>query len=187
MLEQRIQQQFFEGADLKYQSAETLARAVADATQALLSTITAGGKVLVCGSGFGAMLALHLQALLLGRFERERPALAALALRPEIGRDGNITQQLQALAQPGDVLVVIDAGEPRAEALAAADEARSKDLTLIVLADARAESWRERLGETDVLVAVPHERAARVMEMQLLILHCLCDALDLQLLGEQEF
>ncbi len=180
MLEQRIQQQFFEGADLKYQSAEILARAVADATQALVSVITSGGKALIGGSGFGAALAPHLHTLLLGHFERERPGLPAVAL----GR--NAAAELQALAQPGDVLLAIDAGEPRAELLAAADVARAKELTLIVLADAAAEAWRERLAETDVLVAVPHERPARVMEMHLLVLHCLCDALDQQLLGEQE-
>lgn len=181
MLEQRIQQQFFEGADLKYQSAEPLAHAVADATQALLTTITAGGKVLIGGCGFSAALAPHLQALLLGRFERERPALAALALDPD-----NAAAQVQALAQPGDVLLVMDAGEPRAAMLAAAAAAHAKDMSVVALSDAAAEAWRDRLTETDVLVAVPHERAARVMELHLLVLHCLCDALDLQLLGEQE-
>ena len=71
MLEQRIQQQFFEGADLKYQSAEPLTHAVADAAQALLTAITAGGKVLIGGSGFSAWLAPHFQSLMLGRFERD--------------------------------------------------------------------------------------------------------------------
>ena len=51
MLEQRIQQQFFESADLKYQSAEVLSRPIADAVGALVGCITAGGKVLVCGGG----------------------------------------------------------------------------------------------------------------------------------------
>lgn len=180
MVEQRIQQQFFEGADLKYQSAEPLSRAVTDATQALLASITSGGKMLITGSGFGAALAPHLRDVMLGRFERERPGLAAVVLGADAAND------LQVLAQPGDVLVAIDAGEPRAGLLAAADAARGKDITRVVLADAAAEAWRDRLGETDVLVAVPHERRPRVMELHLLVLHCICDALDLQLLGEQE-
>lgn len=180
MVEQRIQQQFFEGADLKYQSAEPLSRAVADATQALLTSITSGGKMLVAGSGFGVSLAPHLRSLMLGRFERERPGLAAVVL----GEDS--AAELQALAQPGDVFVAIDAGGPRAGLLAAAEAAHAKEITMVVLADAAAEPWRDRLAETDVLVAVPHERRPRVMELHLLVLHCICDALDLQLLGEQE-
>lgn len=154
---------------------------MADAAQALLTTITAGGKVLIGGSGFSAWLAPHFQSLMLGRFERDRPALAALAVDPE-----RAAAQVQALANPGDVLLVLDAGGPREPLLAAAAAARAKDMTVVALSDAAAEAWRERLTETDVLVAVPHERPARVAEMHLLVLHCLCDALDLQLLGEQE-
>ncbi len=185
MLEQRIQQQFFESADLHYQGAETLARQVADAAQALLTAITAGGKVLVCGSAWGVSLAQHLQALLVAGFERERPPLAALVLRAE----GALTcaAQVHALAQPGDVLVLLACGKPDSSMLTTANAARDKDATVVVLCDAAgASDWQERLSDTDVLVTVPHERAARVYETHVLVLHCLCDALDLQLLGEQE-
>ena len=75
MLEQRIQQQFFESADLQYQAAEVLARPIAEATAALLAALTGGGKVMVCGSGAGAALAPHLARLFAGRFEaQEREA-----------------------------------------------------------------------------------------------------------------
>ncbi len=80
MLEQRIQQQFFDSADLQYQTAESLARPIADAAQALIGCITAGGKLLVGGLGGGAALAQHFCAAFVGRFERDRPGLAALAL-----------------------------------------------------------------------------------------------------------
>ena len=80
MLEQRIQQQFFDSADLKYAAAEHLTRPVADASHALIGAITSGAKVLVCGNGAGAGIAQHLAAQLVGRFERERPGLAALCL-----------------------------------------------------------------------------------------------------------
>ena len=185
MLEQRIQQQFFESADLQYQGAEALARQVADATQALLTTITAGGKVLVCGAGWGAALAQHLQALLVGGFERQRPPLAALALRAEA--ELPFAVQVQALAQPGDALVLVACGKPQVATLAAAQAARDKDATVVVLCDGTATAeWQERLSDTDVLVSVQHERAARVFEAHVLVMHCLCDALDLQLLGEQD-
>ena len=136
MLEQRIQQQFFESADLQYQGAEALARQVADATQALLTTITAGGKVLVCGAGWGAALAQHLQALLVGGFERQRPPLAALALRAEA--ELPFALQVQALAQPGDALVLVACGKPQVATLAAAQAARDKDATVVVLCNGTA-------------------------------------------------
>ena len=178
MLEQRIQQQFFESADLKYQAAETLARPVAEAAQALLGAITSGGKVMVFAAGAGAALAPHLAQLLVGRFERERPPLAALAL----GRQA--APQVRALGLPGDVLLLVDNGEGESAPIIAA--ARGKDMTLVVLAGRGANELRELLAESDVLVAVPHERAARVAELQMLVLHCLCDAIDYQLMGDLE-
>ena len=181
MLEQRIQQQFFESADLQYQAAELLARPIADATAALLAAITGGGKVMVCGSGAGAALAPHMARLFAGRFERERPPLAALALAAGYGHDP--AQQVRALGLPGDVLLFIDDGEGHSTAVISA--AQAKDMTIVVLAGRGAQAYGELLAETDVLVAVPHERAARVAEMQLLVLHCLCDAVDFQLMGDQ--
>jgi D-sedoheptulose 7-phosphate isomerase len=176
MLEQRIQQQFFDSADLKYQAAELLARPISDAAAALLAALTGGGKVMVCGSGAGAALAQHMARLLAGRFERERPPLAALAL----GNDP--AQQVRALGLPGDVLMFIDDGE--GNSAPAISAAQGKDMTIVVLAGRGSQAFGELLAETDVLVAVPHERAARVAEMQLLVLHCLCDAVDYQLMGE---
>jgi len=181
MLEQRIQQHFFDSADLKYQSAETLARPIAEAAAALLSAITGGGKVMACGSGAGTALAQHVVRLFTGRFERERPPLAALALSSEPALQG---QQVRALGLPGDVLLYIDDGEGHSAAVISA--AQGKDMTIVVLAGRGAAAFAELLAETDVLVAVPHERPARVAELQLLVLHCLCDAVDFQLMGEQE-
>lgn len=176
MLEQRIQQQFFESADLVYQAGEVLARPIADAASALLAALTGGGKIVVAGAGAGAALAPYLARLLTGRFERERPPLAALAL------DGEAAQQVRALGLPGDVLVYIDDGEGQSTAVISA--AQAKDMTIVVLAGRGAQAFGELLAETDVLVAVPHERAARTAEVQLLVLHCLCDAVDFQLMGE---
>jgi D-sedoheptulose 7-phosphate isomerase len=178
MLEQRIQQQFFDGADLKYQSAEILARPIAEASAALLAALTSGGKVLVGGGGAGAVLAVLMARMLTGRFERERPPLAALALGTESA------QQVRALGLPGDVLLFIDDGEGHSTRVISA--AQAKDMTIVVLAGRGSQAFSELLAETDVLVAVPHERAARVTELQLLVLHCLCDAVDFQLMGDQE-
>lgn len=196
MLEQRIQRHFFDSADLKNQAAEVLSKPIADAVQAVLGCITAGGKVLACGNGASAANAQHFAAGFVGRFERERPGLSAIAL----GADGAVataianeddfgsifSKQVQALGAPGDVLLAISTGGDSANVLAAVDAAHAKEMTVIALTGRGGGRLRERLGETDVHVCVPHDRAVRIREVHLLVLHCLCDAVDLQLLGEQE-
>lgn len=180
MLEQRIQQQFFDSADLKYQTAETLARPIADAAGVLLGAITGGGKVMVGGHGSAVALAAHMATLFVGRFERERPPLPAVALSGE----PFAALQIQALGHPGDVLLLLDAGDGDATAVrAAVDAAHAKEMTVLLLGGAAS---AVPLAETDVKILVPHARGVRVLELQLLVLHCLCDAVDLQLMGEQE-
>lgn len=174
MLEQRIQQQFFDSADLLYQAAESLSRPLADALQAVVGSITSGGKLLIAGSA----LAPHAAALFIEGFERERPPLAALALPPD-------PTPLRALGLPGDVLLLIDDRLPPATALALVQAAHEKDVSVIAFSGAASE-WHVELTETDVLIAVPHERPARVRELHLLMLHALADAIDLQLMGEQD-
>jgi D-sedoheptulose 7-phosphate isomerase len=195
MLEQRIQQQFFDSADLQYQTAEGLARPISEAVQALIGCITAGGKLLVGGLGGGTALARYFCAAFIGRFERDRPGLAALtlsvdgALATALAHEGVeqvFARQVQALGQPGDVLLLIDSLGQEVVLKASIDAAHGRDMSVVVLGGQSVGALREVLGETDVIVAIPHERAARVLEMQLLVLHCLCDAVDLQLMGEQE-
>jgi len=188
MLEPRIQQQFFESADLHYQAAEVLGRPIEQAAAALVAVLTGGGKLLVAGPGPCASLAALAAGALLGGFERERPGLAAIALAVE-GADGAgtpLARQVDTLGQPGDLLLLIDTDGQHPALLAALAAAQAKDMTVIALTGRQGGALRAALGETDVLVAVPHERRARVLETQLLVLHCLCDAIDLQLLGEQD-
>ncbi|WKB55181.1 phosphoheptose isomerase [Eleftheria terrae] len=196
MLEQRIQQQFFESADLKYQSADLLARPIADATQAVLGCLTAGGKVLICGNGGSASDAQHFAAEFVGRFERERPGLPAIALTTDtsiltaVGNDYDFGQvfskQVQALGQPGDVLFALSTSGNSANVLAAVQAAHDKEMTVVALTGRGGGRMKELLAETDVHICVPHERTARIQEVHILALHCLCDAIDTQLLGEQD-
>ena len=196
MLEQRIQQQFFDSADLKYAAAEILAKPIADAVGAVVGCITAGGKVMACGNGGSASDAQHFAAEFVGRFERERPGLAAIALTTDtsiltaVGNDYDFdsifSKQVQALGSPGDVLIAISTSGNSANVLAAVEAARAKEMTVIALTGRGGGKLRERLGETDVHICVPHERTARIQEVHILALHCLCDAVDLQLLGEQD-
>ena len=196
MLAQRIQQHFFEAADLHYQSADLLARPIADAAQAVVAGLTAGGRLYVVGFGPGAGLAQVVACQLLGRFERERPGRAALvlgsdgvsmaALAAAGDLDAVLARQVETLGQPGDLLLLIDADGDRLGLHAAAQAAQRKDMTVIALTGRNGGMLREALGETDVVISVPHDRRARVLEAQLLVLHCLCDAIDMQLLGEME-
>ncbi|WP_119153165.1 phosphoheptose isomerase [Caldimonas tepidiphila] len=196
MLEQRIQQQFFESADLKYQAAETLARPLADAVHAVIGCITSGGKLLVCGNGGSASDAQHFAAEFVGRFERERPGLAALALSTDtsiltaVANDYDFSQvfarQVQALGQPGDLLLALSTSGNSANVMAAVEAAHEREMTVIAFTGRGGGQMKERLAETDVHICVPHERTARIQEVHILALHCLCDAVDAQLLGDQE-
>ena len=196
MLEQRIQQQFFDSADLKYASAEVLSRPIVEAVNALVGCITSGGKVLACGNGGSAADAQHFAAEFIGRFERERPGLAAISLTVDtsiltaVGNDYGFdvvyAKQVQALGAPGDVLLAISTSGDSANVLAAVDAAHEKDMTVIALAGRNGGKLRELLQDTDVMICVPHERTARIQEVHLRVLHCLCDAVDQQLLGEQD-
>ena len=196
MLEQRIQQQFFDSADLKYAAAEILSRPIADAVSAVVGCITGGGKVLACGNGGSASDAQHIAAEFVGRFERERPGLAAIALTVDssiltaVGNDYDFNQifskQVQALGQPGDVLLAITTSGNSANVLAAVEAAHVKEMTVIALTGRGGGKMNQQLSETDVHICVPHERTARIQEVHILAIHCLCDAVDLQLLGEQE-
>ena len=196
MLEQRIQQQFFESADLKYASAELLAKPIADAASAVVGCVTAGGKVLACGHGGSASDAQRFAAELVGRFERERPGLAAIALSSSpamldaFGDEHDLrsifAKQVQALGAPGDVLVALSISGQAASVLQAIAAAHAKEMTVIALSGRDGGRMTEVLLETDVHIHVAHERGSRVQEVHHLALHCVCDAVDLQLLGEQE-
>lgn len=194
MLEQRIQQQFFESADLKYHAADLLARPIAEAAQAIVGCLTSGGKVLACGNGGSSAGAQHVAALLVGQFERERPGLAALALPADatmltaVGSDPAriFAKQVQALGQPGDVLIALSASGNSTSVNAAVQAAHDKEMTVVALTGKGGGKLKDLLAETDVQISVPHERTARIHEVHLLALHCLCDAIDTQLLGEQD-
>jgi D-sedoheptulose 7-phosphate isomerase len=195
MLEQRIQRHFFDSADLKYAAAEVLAKPIADAVGTLMGCITSGGKVLVCGNGGSAADAQHFAAEFVGRFERERPGLAAIALTTDssiltaVGNDYDFnaifSKQVQAIGSPGDVLLAITTSGNSANVLAAVEAAHAKEMSVIALTGRDGGKMRKLLLETDVHICVPHERTARIQEVHLLVVHCLCDAVDLQLLGSE--
>ncbi len=196
MLEQRIQKHFIDSADLKYQAAPLLSQPIAAAVQAMLACVTNGGKVLACGNGGSAADAQHFAAEFVGRYERERPELAAIALTTDssiitaIANDydfGSVfSRQVRALGQPSDVLLAISTSGDSANVLAAIDAAHEREMVVVGLSGRGGGKMAQVLRDTDVHICVPHERTARIQEVHILVLHCICDAVDTQLLGNLE-
>ena len=196
MLEQRIEQHFIDSADLKYQASQLLSKPIAAAVQAILASVTSGGKVLACGNGGSAADAQHFAAEFVGRYERERPELAAIALTTDssiltaIANDYDYTvifsKQVRALGQPGDVLLAISTSGNSSNVIAAIEAAHAREMTVIALTGKGGGRMGQMLRETDFHLCVPHERTARIQEVHLLTLHCLCDGVDTLLLGTQE-
>ncbi len=196
MLEQRIEQHFIDSADLKYQVAQILSKPIAAAVQAVLVCVTSGGKVLACGNGGCAALAQHFAASFVGRLERERPELAALALAADSSAltgpanaltfDAVFARQVRALGGSGDVLLVLSVNGNCANVQQAIAAAHEREMVVIGLSGHGGGQMAQLMRDTDVHVGVPHERTARILEVLMLVLHCMCDAVDAQLLGEQE-
>ncbi|WP_293660490.1 phosphoheptose isomerase [Rhodoferax sp. OV413] len=196
MLELRIQQHFIDSADLKYQAAQALSKPIADAVQAVLACVTSGGKVLTCGSGGSATDAQRFAAEFVGRFERERPELGAIALTTDTALITSLAddydysvifaRQVRALGAPGDVLLAISTTGNAQSLLRAIEAAHERDMVVVGLTGAGGGKMAAMMRDTDVHISVPHDRMARIQEVHTLALHCISDAVDAQLLGEQE-
>ncbi len=196
MLLQRIQQQFIDSADLQYQCAQSLAPAVESALGAILASVTGGGKVLACGNGASVGLVQAFASAFVGRFERDRPELAALALDSNAAVFTGLynafdarsvyARQVRALGQPGDTLLAVTSLSQAPEILGAVESAHEREMTVVALCGARAGALGQLLKDTDVLVCAPSERAPRIHEAHQVMLHCICDGIDVQLLGEDE-
>jgi D-sedoheptulose 7-phosphate isomerase len=196
MFEQRIHQHFIASADLKYQAAQVLSTPISRAIEVIGSALTNGGKVLVCGNGGSAADAQHFAANFVGRYERERPELAALALTTDtsiitaIANDYSyndiFAKQIRALGFAGDVLVAMTTSGHSANILAAIEAAHNREMIAVVLTGKGGGKVNDLLGETDIHICVPHDRTARIQEVHILALHCICDGVDAMLLGEAE-
>lgn len=196
MLLQRIQQQFIDSADLKYQCAQSLAPIIEAATTAVLTSVTGGGKVLSCGNGASAAAAQLFAASFIGRHERERPELAAFSLSADAAvltglvNDFDVravfSRQVRALGQAGDVLLALSTSGNSQNILSAVEAAHEREMTVVALTGARGGRLAQLLRDTDVHICVPHDVPARILEVHHLVLHCICDGVDAQLLGLPE-
>lgn len=191
----RVRAHFEDAIELKRRIAGTLAPEVARAGESLAAALKSGGKALACGNGGSAADAQHFAAELVGRFERERPGLPAVALSTDTSAltaiandyayEAVFAKQVEALGRAGDVLVAISTSGSSPNVVAAVKAARAKGLAVIALTGRDGGKMAAMLGPGDIHLNVPHARTMRIQEVHILVLHCLCDAVDNQLFGEQ--
>ncbi len=180
-----LQQPLLETADWLYQSSDRLAQQLNYAAQAIMHTITSGGRVLCAGEGEAAWLAQQAASLLVNGSGRERPPLAAHALiPPQGGAQASLTQQVRALGHPGDVWLAFSMERDEADLKAATEAARDNDLTLVAFTGESARTLGPLMRDTDVWVPLPGTRPETLFATGWLALHGLCTAVDTHLLGE---
>ena len=189
----RISQHFTESAQLKLQAMELLAGPLANASERMVQCLMKEGKILSCGNGGSAADAQHFAAELLNRFEMERPPLAAMALSTDtstltsIANDYDFndvfSKQVRALGQPDDLLLAISTSGNSPNVMEAIHAAHDRQMDVIALTGKKGGKIAALLGPNDVQICVPSDRTARIQEVHLLCLHCMCDAIDCLLLG----
>jgi D-sedoheptulose 7-phosphate isomerase len=193
MNKQRIIGHFNESAELKIQAATALAHPISEAIELMFMALSNGNRILVCGNGGSAAHAQHFSAGLVGRFERERLPLPALSLSTDpsiltaIGNDYSFAEifskQVQAYGQAGDVLLAISTAGNSANVMMAIETAQERDMRVVALTGKGGGAIASLLSDADVHVCVPDDRMTRIQEVHLLIIHCLCDGIDVALFG----
>jgi D-sedoheptulose 7-phosphate isomerase len=191
----RVSRHFSDSANTKLAAVHALAQPIVRATEVMVGCLLASGKILACGNGGSAADSQHFAAELLNRFERERPGLAAMALTTDTSTLTSIandyeyslvfSKQVLALGQPNDVLVVISTSGNSPNVVAAVRAAHEREMKVVALTGRDGGEIGRQLAAGDVHLCVPHNQTARIQEVHLLTLHCLCDGIDCLLLGTE--
>ena len=184
----RVKQNFTDSIQAKQQSLEPLAPAIVRAARQLLQTLDQGGKILSCGNGGSAGDAQHFSSEMLNRFELERPGLPAVALTTDsstltsIANDYDYSQifsrQVLALGNSGDVLLAISTSGNSSNVIKAVEAAHTRNMQVLALSGRDGGKLSGLLADTDVEICVPVNSTARIQEVHLLVIHCLCDLID---------
>ncbi len=192
-LQDRIINHFSDSIQTKQDAMASLCELIEFASQKIVEALVNDKKVLTCGNGGSAGDAQHFSSEMLNRFERERPALPAIALSTDTSTitsiandyhyDEIFAKQLRALGQPGDILLIYTSSGNSANLVKAAKVAHEKEMTVIALSGKDGGALAAVLRESDIEVRVPSWSTARIQEVHLLISHCLCDLIDHQLFG----
>ncbi|WP_417761186.1 phosphoheptose isomerase [Shewanella sp.] len=195
MLE-NIKASFTESIQTKIDAAEALPDSIAKAAEMMVSCLLSGHKILACGNGGSAGDAQHFSAELLNRFEIERPPLPALALTTDSSTltaiandysyDEVFSKQVLALGQPGDILLAISTSGNSRNVIKAMEAALSRDMTIVAMTGKDGGAMAGLLSSNDVEVRVPSNITARIQEVHLLVIHCLCDNIDKTLFPQDD-
>jgi D-sedoheptulose 7-phosphate isomerase len=187
-LEQRVKKHFFDSIETKQKAAATMSEDIVRAIKLMHQALSSEKKILACGNGGSAADAQHFAAELVGRFERERCELPAIALSTDssiltaIANDYSyeviFSKQVKALGQNGDVLLGISTSGNSANVIAAIEAAHLKGMSVIAFTGKDGGKIKNILKNSDVHLCVPADRTARIQETHLLLLHCLCDGVD---------
>ena len=195
-LSSRIAAHFEESARLKLAAAAALTDPVARAGRLFAQSLKAGNKAMACGNGGSAADSQHFVAELINRFERERPPLAAVALTTDTSTLTSIandyaweqvfSKQVRAIGRKGDVLLAISTSGNSGNVLDAVQAAHELGVQVVALTGAGGGKIAAALDSRDVSICVPHKVTARIQEVHLLVLHCLCDVIDHELFGPKK-
>jgi D-sedoheptulose 7-phosphate isomerase len=190
-MENNINAMFQASIETKQQAQALLPQAIANATQRMIEALKAGHKILSCGNGGSAADAQHFSSELLNRFEMERPSLPAIALTTDTSTLTSIAndyaynrvfaKQIEALGQPGDVLLAISTSGNSDNVYEGIAAAQAKGMSIIALTGRDGGKIAKQLSNNDVEIRVPSDITARIQEVHLLSIHCLCDQIDKQL------
>jgi D-sedoheptulose 7-phosphate isomerase len=191
-----LRQHFEEGIELRRRMAETLPAVIAAAGTALAEALRSGHKALSCGNGGSAADAQHFAAEIVGRFERERPGMPAIALTTDTSAltaiandydfDRVFSKQVEALGARGDVLLAISTSGNSRNVIEAVKAAQAKGLVVIALTGRDGGVIGKMLAPGDFHVNVAHPRTMRIQEMHLTVVHCLCEVVDNAIYGEKK-
>jgi D-sedoheptulose 7-phosphate isomerase len=188
VIQSRIAAHFAESANLKLAAAQVLTEPLVRAAGIFVDTLRGGGKILSCGNGGSAADAQHFAAELVNRFEMERPPLAAVALSTDTSSLTSIandyayqqvfSKPLRALGRRGDALLAISTSGNSANVLDAVQAAHELGIRVVALTGNGGGKMAAALRPDDAHLCVPHKKTARIQEVHLLCIHCLCDAID---------
>lgn len=195
-MQSRIQQMFQASIEVKQKAMQVLPEPIEHASFLMVNALLSEGKILSCGNGGSAGDAQHFSSELLNRFERERPALPALALTTDSSTITSIandysyeevfSKQIRALGQEGDVLLAISTSGNSSNVVQAIHAAHDRGMHVVALTGRDGGAMAGILLPTDVEIRVPSKITARIQEVHLVVIHSLCDLIDRQLFGSED-
>jgi len=193
--EDRVHSHFESSISIKREAAALLTPHIVDAAMMIARCLLGNGKILSCGNGGSACDAQHFSSEMLNRFEMERPGLPAMAITTDsatitsiandYGYEEIFAKQVRALGQPGDVLLAISTSGNSTNVSQAVLAAHERGMSIVALTGCEGGLLAQTLREGDVEIRVPSNRTARIQEVHLLVIHCLCDLIDRELLGPE--